>query len=235
MLTILLLAPSAGADDGVAMRNDAGAALHWKAFPVAYAVDPANPIDLDPDAALYEIVAAGSAWNQAQDVGVELDFEGAVEAGPIGFDDEANVVSFEGSWPFDPEMLALTAVWSTEDGTVLGFDMQINAEDHDWSVAGDPDAADLRNAVAHEFGHALGISHLGEADATMYATSTAGETLKRDLDDVDVAALDEIYGEGGAFPIEDPEDALRVCAPAAGSPIASALVLAIALLRRRSS
>ena len=53
---------------------------------------------------------------------------------------------------------------------------------------------DLENVFAHELGHYLGLAHSTEAEATMFASAVAGETLKRDL------AADDVEGLCAAYP-----------------------------------
>jgi hypothetical protein len=104
------------------------------------------------------------------------------------------VIYFEDNWTEAPGLLAVTYLWSTTDGEIIGFDMALNSEHHSWSIDGSPQANDLLNTLSHEFGHALGVDHSPVVElATMYPTSPPGEVTKRDLHDDDVDAIVHLY------------------------------------------
>jgi hypothetical protein len=148
--------------------------------------------------------------------------------------DQVNAISFRtDSWnePMYPESaLALTTVWS-RDGQIVDADTEINAADprFKWGVLpDDPSLAamaaevDLQNALTHELGHVIGLSHpcfLGDAPAqaevdeagdpvlscsdptlpasiktaTMFPSSQDGSIAERDLSPDEIRALHEIY------------------------------------------
>jgi hypothetical protein len=182
---ILLLASLAHADELPSMVNAVGSAIRWNAWPIPYQVNGANDAALSPDGAVFSVVSAASAWSDVSDTAVAFKFEGSTSSSVAEYD-AVNGVFFLADWPLDPEMLAVTSVWTTNDGAAVGFDMQVNTADHAWSLEGAADAADLQNALTHEFGHALGIGHLDKSpEATMYPSAPDGETRKRDLSDDD--------------------------------------------------
>jgi hypothetical protein len=177
------------------MTNANGATLHWDIARIVYDVDPANEQGLPESEVVAAVGHADDAWDgvPASDFAFE---QGGVRSGIRGGYDEQNGVWFVEDWTSSPELLALTSVWSDEEGVIRDFDMAINADDHDWSLAGDPDRVDLWNAMAHEFGHAIGLGHNEEdASATMYGYAELGETGKRDLAESDAAAAEYLYGD----------------------------------------
>ncbi len=100
---------------------------------------------------------------------------------------------------FDERALAMTVTtYRRSDGAVLDADIAINAERYEWTVAGLSCAGgfDLQNVMAHEVGHLIGLAHeAGVEEATMFPTSGACETKKRDLSDDDRDGAQFLYGE----------------------------------------
>ena len=105
------------------------------------------------------------------------------------------------------DVLAFTLVTSeTTTGRILDADTAFDAVDFQFRDLVnsrcdddiDPSACeDLQNTMAHESGHFLGLAHSQDVNATMYyAVTMDEETLKRDLDDDDVAGLCAIYPYG---------------------------------------
>ena len=95
---------------------------------------------------------------------------------------------------------------------------------------------DLQNVVTHEVGHFFGLAEDSSVDtATMYLCTSACETHKRDLADVDSSAIAELYAGGFA------EETTAGCGGARMSPgrtaprgaAAAALLAALAWMARR--
>jgi hypothetical protein len=65
------------------------------------------------------------------------------------------------------------------------------------------DKLDIQNIVTHEIGHAVGLSHSpNDPQATMYATSKTGETLRRTLGLGDSRGFFDLYGAVPVWPDE---------------------------------
>lgn len=193
MLLPLLTSLAFATPEDHVMTNNHGSLLHWETMPINYVADPTNPGGIDENGALAAIVAAGGAWTEVSGVAVEYRFRG-VETGLTGGFDEKNVVFFAPDWDASPDLLAVTSSWSNEEGSILDFDMVVNASDHAWSLDGTDGTADLQNALAHEFGHALGIGHTPDDElATMYPSASLGETDKRDLGSTDIEVAAWLY------------------------------------------
>ena len=239
MLLLPVIASAALATENGGMRNDADAQIRWASMPVSFVIDGANDEDLDEGSVVYSVVSAASAWNRVDGAGVDLDFGGSATG-----DEDAemgDVVSFTSDWTDSPELLAVTRVWSMTDGTAIGFQMLVNEADHDWSLDGAMETVDLQNALTHEFGHALGLGHLDDADATMYGTALTGEVSKRDLSEADEDAILGLYEGGGDLssePTKVEDDAFPWasfgCSSAPGVPVVPGVGIALALVLRRS-
>ncbi len=175
------------------MINQYGAVLHWEKAEVGFVVDPRNMEGLPEDGVTDAAVDAGEAWNEIETVAIEFAFDGRMNGFKGGYDEQSGVY-FVDDWTSSPDLLALTTTWSNQDGVILDFDLEVNTGDHDWALESVAGKADLQNTLAHEFGHALGAGHIeGNDHATMYPASAPGETIKRDLDDADVAVAEWLY------------------------------------------
>lgn len=92
-----------------------------------------------------------------------------------------------------------------------------------FATDGRPGAYDLTGVLAHELGHALGLSHTPVASAVMWPYCSKGETRARVADPDDVNALYALYG--------DPDDAQTgtiegTVTASAGGPVFGAHVVA---------
>lgn len=140
-------------------------------------------------------------------VDIALFEEESVCVAPFYRDDGGNVnaVTFVEDWAErgnDPAAFALTTVWHRRStGEILDADMEVNEQRGPYGVCPadgcvDRRTVDLENVFTHELGHYLGLAHSTEAEATMFASAVAGETLKRDLAADDVAGICEVYPPG---------------------------------------
>ena len=57
--------------------------------------------------------------------------------------------------------------------------------------------------MTHEFGHALGLEHSDEANASMSSTTSVGELSKRDVHD------DDIQGFVSLYPFQEEDDSVE--------------------------
>ena len=231
LLPLLLSFAHAGPEDQV-MMNSSGNRLFWESMPVNYVADPANTEGLDEAETLAAIVAAGGAWTLVDGTEVEFRFRG-VERDLHGGYDEKSVVFFTDDWVGGAELLAVTSNWSDTAGEILDFDLMVNTADHDWSLTGEPEKADLQNALTHEFGHALGIDHdKAQEEATMFPSTAPGETMKRDLAESDVAVLAFMYPDN-AEGTDAGVSAGAGCSTRPGAPLFVALPALFLVIRRR--
>jgi hypothetical protein len=123
----------------------------------------------------------------------------------------ANIIVFrEEAWTRSSAIVAYTDTqYSRVDGKIYGIDMAFNGVH--FTFADEPsypegtDVFDLRNTLIHEIGHTVGLDHTPVREATMHASATPGETLKRDLHQDDIDGLCALYPAADEPPVcEEP-------------------------------
>ena len=194
--------------------NSSGSPLQWRTNYVPYKINPNGKHGLQPADVEAALIASAEEWN-LDGAWVELVYEGSSKLKQASSDDGEQVIYFEEDWPetLSPDLLALTYVWSFSDGAIMHFDIAINNDDHRWDLSGGDEHNDLQNALTHEFGHAVGLDHSDDSEATMFAQTSAGELSKRDLAADDVETFSSVYG--GTYPFDDMP--MMACSATAGS------------------
>jgi hypothetical protein len=141
--------------------------------------------------------------------------------GPPGYDpvrrqnNVSGVAVYRNGFPvrLDRPVLAITLV--TRDnatGEILDADVLVDAWRNRYAdlgpagIGGAAGVNDWQNVITHELGHALGlVEDMQHPAATMYPSSVAGETAKRDLEPEDRASIAGAYataidGSGPVYP-----------------------------------
>lgn len=174
----------------LAVHASALAAPEWRSLTDGYGWPPCGsvsfvidvdsvPAGVSEGSVRADLVAAAGRVNAA--VGRELVriAPGTTTADPDPADD-LNVVHFTSLVPDDPTRIKISGYaatsWQTYgDGSGEIIDADVVMDDGDWDEA----PADLRVVtLAHEFGHALGLDHVGDAHEVMsYAFIDDGDGL----------------------------------------------------------
>jgi MYXO-CTERM domain-containing protein len=239
LLTAILILPTAFAWE--VKTNEAGNPMAWATPEVPFAVNTDGlPAGVTERGIVEAAQAAAAQFSQVRGEPIRLVSDGTTRAASLTYADDQNIVFFDEDWAdygFDDSLLGVTNIWSYDDGEIVAFDMVLNAQHHDWTDRGDEGRHDLANTLTHEFGHALGLGHSEVAEATMFASATPGEIVKRDLHADDLEAIVALYG--GQMPLavagNEPWPLACSTAPTAAPRAAWAigLIAGLALLRRR--
>lgn len=116
-----------------------------------------------------------------------------------------NTIAFIRDWAArenDPSAFALSTVWHNPNtGEILDVDMEFNEDRGPFGICPElrgcrDGTVDLENVLTHEAGHFFGIGHSLEIDATMFASSSPGDTTRRSLTEDDRKAIDAAYPDG---------------------------------------
>jgi hypothetical protein len=176
-------------------KTDAnGKPLLWPQNEINYHLNTSGYNELSEAEIEQAITGAADAWDAGQyNAGLSFSYQGMTKTSGADFSDGEHTISFDDSWSEDPELLAITYVWSNSNGEIIHFDIEINTDNVGWSVNGENGKHDLHNSMTHEFGHALGLEHSDDLEATMAPTTSHGETKKRDLNPDDAQGFVSLY------------------------------------------
>lgn len=176
-----------------------GQSVTWTERSVPYYLNTDRLESLSESDIESAVRAAADAWDSSnfenENGTFDFSYEGTTKGNGADFSDDEHIISFDTSWSQDPSLLAVTHVWSDSDGTIIHFDIEVNVDGVEWTTSGEDGKHDLQNSMAHEFGHALGLEHSDDSEATMAATTSEGETAKRDLHPDDVLGVVSLYPE----------------------------------------
>jgi hypothetical protein len=98
---------------------------------------------------------------------------------------------------------AVTTTWSSvSTSRISKATIEINTK-WAWSIAGEPNMADVQNILTHEFGHWMRLLDIYSpstcSEVTMWGTAPLGEIKKRTLEQSDIDGFLSLYGGGSAL------------------------------------
>lgn len=202
-----------------------GEAVRWQSDPVLteIAMDH-GPAGVAPAAAAAAVRRALATWSQA----------GAPEFVDAGSEETPRLRIRFAMSPADPAIdpaaLALTHLnFDSLTGELLTVEIAVNGFAFRWA-AGDDCATgaddyqyDLESTLAHEVGHAVGLRHSEDPEATMFTRPQPCASERRDLAEDDLEAIAALYGGAGpsdqAIDPEQPAGCSAAGGPGGGAPL----------------
>ena len=210
LIALLALPAPAGAylRFSVTIRGQS-VSLKWQRTPVRwFATDRGAP---GVSASEFQAAAARAfaRWQDVPTASISFQFAGFTGSEPFD-DDNISVLGFQDHPEMERVLGATGFVVDTATGEIVESDIFFNSA-FPWSTAaaGDPARIDLESVAVHEIGHFLGLGHsaLGEtevrpeggrrvlgAGSVMFPIAfSRGNTLGRELQPDDIAAVSDLY------------------------------------------
>jgi hypothetical protein len=185
----------------------------WGSNSVVFYANPANA-DVDATAAETAIKFGLNVWSTEAGSSFRYIYGGRVNDTSTA-NDGRNVVIFRNA--SNGGALATTYSWwsgsSLVDSDVIVWD---GAYTFFTGTSGCAGGAYLEDVLTHELGHALGLNHSGDVDATMYPSISWCAMDMRTLAADDIAAAQSLYGRATAAATNTPPT-LSISSPTGGS------------------
>jgi hypothetical protein len=163
----------------------------WAIQQVPFYVNPANN-DVAASAATSDLQTGAAVWSQQTNANIQLYYAGST-SGTTLQNNGKNEVFFRNT--SNGNLIAET-YW-TADAYKHFVDADIVFYDGGFKFfaggSGCTNGIYIANTAAHEFGHALGMSHTSIATATMYPSSNLCSRDALSLDPDDIAGIEKLY------------------------------------------
>jgi hypothetical protein len=195
------------------LRTAGGIPLRWNTsrFPIPFVINQNVSDDVSADAGIQAVRNAFQGWQDVPTSSITFRYGGTTPQTNVAQDSANLVVWSETTFSGDPTTLALTTTtYYSATGEIIDGDINLNGVDYTWGANGEPDRFDIWDIVAHESGHFCGLDHSPNTDATMFATASRGETIKRTLSDDDKAGITFLYPGGSTVGNGDIDHSGRV-------------------------
>ncbi|MCB9893952.1 MAG: matrixin family metalloprotease [Planctomycetes bacterium] len=144
-----------------------------------------------------------ATWRNVHESNLEFEFAGSTTNAVTNASDNRNVVRWVPSNIASGVFAVTITTFDTTNGQITDADMELNDRDFTWDTLGPAGTtgvigrAMIENVVTHEAGHFFGLDHAFNAQATMYAQSSAGLINGSTLEADDRAPLIANYTNAG--------------------------------------
>ncbi len=205
-LVAALVFAAAPAHAYVIQESGSGAELHFTAMPQYFYLNDDGSDDLTDGSELDAFRRAFATWDAVDQSDARFTKLDATSKGVtdifndngLAGRDKLNLVAWvESNWQEPASLLALTFTYYVDaSGKILEDDIIMNGVDYTWTTSDAGVQSDVEGIAAHEIGHAFGLGHSVDTEATMFASASNGETKKRDLAQDDIDGIIYLYPPG---------------------------------------
>lgn len=196
-----VLASAVPADAFLLVSTESGVPAHWEQQCIPWKLNELVSEDLGLEDTHEALRLATEAWEGVEQSFLRFSDHGLTTSRSVGVPDglEDNIILWheEGGWPYALRVVGLTSLtFDTDTGQIVDADIEMNGDDYEFAIDGDPDAYDAQQSLTHEVGHLLGLDHSMDEDAVMFADSLPGEVHKRVLHKDDEDGLSTSHPKG---------------------------------------
>jgi MYXO-CTERM domain-containing protein len=196
LITALMLLPAVNVSAYQLRMTPDSRVLIWDNLSLMMEIDTSAVPKLEGAQAAIE-----GAFEEWVGWGVPMSVSNVSVAGPstVARDNSNRIFWETQNWEYGADVVAMTiSVYNPNSAIVNETDIVFNGVNFKWTT--DPTkttgAFDVQNVVTHEVGHLFGLGHAsGQPDATMFASTPAGEVTKRALSTDDRSGVSALVEE----------------------------------------
>jgi hypothetical protein len=195
----------------------------WATRTVNYYINPAN-LDV-PEAAAEAAIQTGAAtWGSQSAADFRFYYMGRT-SGTSLINNGKNEVFFRNT--ASGGLIAETFWWADAGGRLVDADIVFYDGGMTFVTGTSPCAGGIyiENTAAHEFGHALGLGHSSDPEATMYYMASYCSTTGMSLANDDLAAVEALYPPSSQTPNAAP--AVTISSPVNGASVAGGTMVSL--------
>ena len=180
-----MLAAAVPAHGFVHVQPEPGTPIRWSDVSIPVFLDVRSVAGLPVDEVAWAVQEALSEWNAVPCSEVVLDYAGLVAGSPgLGVTIQALEPGSVAA-SLEESAAGVTDTYHDIGGVIYRADVHLSS-DSTWTLGGAwlaPGVVDVQAVVTHELGHALGLGHSRERDATMYFAGGSIALRTREPDD----------------------------------------------------
>ena len=201
----------AGALTAGAMAYTSYTSYRWPGARATFYFNANSGGDLPASSAIAALQTAMEVWNQQSGSAMRFSYGGTTNANQLA-NDGTNAMFFR------PGSSAIATNYTWWSGSSLVDSDIVFWDDHTFSAgtSGCTSGYYLEDVAAHELGHAMGLDHSSDPEATMYPSLAACSQAFRTLAADDIAGARALY-PGGPAPAPNNAPSVSISSPANGA------------------